>query len=501
MLPRSLFRFFPVCCLALSLAAGTSGPKVSYIPYGDAKPVLEALAEVLPAELKNQSSSPQAFAPMDRGKGFEATWPGWVARRDAEIRARLAQGDEDSIVNFLLFGTSFTKQPRITPQTLERLAPPLAGLAQQTSAGSTGDSMSADQAAGNLVLRRADDLVRALSAPGDNERLLFAHQIFERKGYRLDTPTNREQLKAYLLESLRRVLREHAGYAQALAAARLVGDPTEEFAERSKLYRTRGLSLDTSLLPNFAVEESLKAMLARGLLTPGSVRSVAVIGPGLDFADKQNGYDFYPQQTIQPFALVDTLLRLDLARTKALEVTTFDISPRVNHHVAGVVERARRGRGYVVQLPRDPQAQWKPAAIQYWERFGAQIGATVPPLAAPANAGELKVRAVRIRPAIVSRITPEDLNIVLQRLDRPATDQGFDLVLATNVFVYYDIFEQCLALANVERMLRPGGFLLSNNALLELPSSRIHSVGYLTTVYSDRPDDGDHIVWYQRSRP
>jgi hypothetical protein len=53
-------------------------------------------------------------------------------------------------------------------------------------------------------------------------------------------------------------------------------------------------------------------------------------------------------------------------------------------------------------------------------------------------------------------------------------------------------------MANVELMLRPGGLLLSNNALLELPFSRMHSVDYLTVVYSDRPDDGDHIVWYQR---
>jgi hypothetical protein len=48
-------------------------------------------------------------------------------------------------------------------------------------------------------------------------------------------------------------------------------------------------------------------------------------------------------------------------------------------------------------------------------------------------------------------------------------------------------------------MLRDGGFLLSNNALLELPVSKMKSVDYLTVVYSDRPDDGDHIVWYQRS--
>jgi len=37
-----------------------------------------------------------------------------------------------------------------------------------------------------------------------------------------------------------------------------------------------------------------------------------------------------------------------------------------------------------------------------------------------------------------------------------------------------------------------------NNALLELPGSGIRSVDYTTVVYSDRPNDGDHIVWYQR---
>jgi len=86
----------------------------------------------------------------------------------------------------------------------------------------------------------------------------------------------------------------------------------------------------------------------------------------------------------------------------------------------------------------------------------------------------------------------------LQHFNLPPAER-FDLIIATNILVYYDNFEQSLAMANVERMLRPGGFLLSNNALLELPSSRMHSLDYLTVVYSDRPDDGDHIVWYQRA--
>jgi hypothetical protein len=169
----------------------------------------------------------------------------------------------------------------------------------------------------------------------------------------------------------------------------------------------------------------------------------------------------------------------------------------VNDHLRRARERARRGEAYTIQLPRDAHSPWKPEAIDYWARFGEQIGKPVAPVAVPPGIGNLKVRAVRVRPTAVSLITPEDVNIVLQR-SNVSLANAFDLIIATNIFVYYDVFEQSLALANVERMLRPGGLLLSNNALLELPGLGIRSVGYETVVYSDRPDHGDHIVWYQR---
>jgi chemotaxis methyl-accepting protein methylase len=88
---------------------------------------------------------------------------------------------------------------------------------------------------------------------------------------------------------------------------------------------------------------------------------------------------------------------------------------------------------------------------------------------------------------------------VLQRLQLDPTEK-FDVIIATNILVYYDTFEQSLALANVASMLKPSGFLLSNNGLTELPSIPMRSVDYQTVVYSDRPGDGDHIVWYQRAR-
>jgi len=53
-----------------------------------------------------------------------------------------------------------------------------------------------------------------------------------------------------------RVLKEQESFQQALAAAKSLDDPTEEFAERSKLYRERGLSLDLLCHRIFALEEA-----------------------------------------------------------------------------------------------------------------------------------------------------------------------------------------------------------------------------------------------------
>jgi len=451
---------------------------VVFIPFSDAQQIVASLNEVLPAGLK--------------GKGDVAiVWPTWVARHDAEIRSRLARGDEDSVINFLLFGTSFTKEPRLSLEQLQQLK-------SAESAVPNGINPPADRIS-SLVAKRESDLVNAAVEPHGNDRLLFASKILSgAKGSRLLTQEGREQAKQNLRAALQRVMTENTSYARALEGARLQGNASEEFAERSRLFRTRGLSSDTSLLPNFALEESLKEIKGRSLLAPHSVKRVAVIGPGLDFTDKQEGYDFYPQQTIQPFAIMDALLRLGLADASALEVTTLDLSPRVNDHLSGARRRAQRGQSYVVQLPRDLRAGWKPDAIAYWERFGDQIGQPVAPVAVPVNLGQLKLRAVRIRPAIVSRVRPVDANIVLQRLDLGDAER-FDLIIATNIFVYYDTLDQSLAVMNVQQMLRRGGILLSNNALLELPFFQVHSIGYSTVAYSERENDGDHVVWYRRA--
>jgi hypothetical protein len=73
-------------------------------------------------------------------------------------------------------------------------------------------------------------------------------------------------------------------------------------------------------------------------------------------------------------------------------------------------------------------------------------------------------------------------------------------VIATNVLVYYDKLDQSLAFAGIEAMLRPGGFFLTNNPVVELPTSRLRSVGFAPVQYSSsEPLRIDHVFWYRRS--
>jgi len=473
-------------CLGLALAllasagsgrapteASRRPPRVVPLSAEDAALVLRSLGAPLPQEL----------AAALETTAFAARWSEWRRRHEARIRARLQQGEEDSLIHFLLFGTSFTRHPRVTAKDVEAL--PREG------------GRHATEIVSRLLRGRMDDLLAGLAAPGRNERLLFLRQLVRRKGYDPDSAADRPRLRAYMVRTLARLFAEQQALARAAQEAERSRTPAEEFLRRSTLYRARGLSLDTSLWPNLALEEALSALHARGQIAARSLRTVAVLGPGLDFTDKQEGFDFYPLQTLQPFALIDTLRRLDLSDERALRVYALDLSERVIAHVARAHRRAQQGYGYTLQLPLDPDIPWTRAALSFWERFGTEIGTPAMPVNVPAELASLRVRAICVRPDVVRRIIPVKANIILERVELPASE-AFDLIVATNVFVYYEIFEQSLAMKNIERMLRPGGFLLANNALPELPVTRVRSVGYSTTVYSERPKDGDHIVWYQR---
>jgi SAM-dependent methyltransferase len=439
--------------VSLFAIAVSGAQQATDIPFAEAKPVLEAVREDLwPAALRGKTL-----------RDVEAVWPDWVRSRDAEIRRRVAAGDEDSIVHLMLFGTSFTSQPRASSAQLALLVgQPDAGLA--------------------ALKPRLDDFLAAVAAPGNNARLRFAGEVIAR-GTTVDGGGPRRYMEMR---------------AKAIASEARLGvlDPGAAAADKVTVFRERGLSSDTTLLVDGALDRTLEAIRDERVLADGAVRRVAIVGPGLDFIDKQNGYDFYPEQTIQPFAVIDSLRRAGLAHGSELRVTAFDLNPRVLAHLA----QAAAGP-YMLVLPRSLERPWLPPMVDYWERAGNWIGEPGPTPQPPPGAGRVQARSLVIRPDVVRAVTGRDLNIVLQRAEPAADAERFDLIVATNILLYYDVFEQSLAMANIARMLKPGGLFLTNNKIIELPSTPLTSVAYTDVTYVDLPGigaTGDRIIWYQK---
>src|SRR5499426_1678015 len=109
------------------LAAAPVAP-ARFVRFDEARPILTELAGALPPGLA--TLTPAQMAPA---------WPGWIERHDRDVRVRLERGDEDTLVNWLLFGTSFTSRPRAVLGAVE--------------SGTTGDR--------ELVLRRTMELIAA----------------------------------------------------------------------------------------------------------------------------------------------------------------------------------------------------------------------------------------------------------------------------------------------------------------------------------------------------
>ncbi len=435
--------------------------------------VLAAAASVHYLRFEEVSETLSLFAENGLG-GVEikhaAAWDDWVRARDADVRARVDRGVEDSISNLILYGASYTNLPRLE--------------GADKAASETGELTEEARV-------RVHALVAALPNGQHNERLRFVREFLRRRGI------SGMAVEGFLVANLQRLIAEQRAYQEKLKEAEKAGDPAAVLLARGTLYEDRGLSVDTSLLPNYALEDTLRAMLRKGAIKPGTVHRILVIGPGLDFTDKRDGYDFYPLQTIQPFAMLEAVARLGLGKAEEISVATADLNAAVNAHVSRLAARGRAGQPYTVQLPRLVSAEWSPEAVAYWQHFGENLGAPVKPLLVPASVSDVTMRAVAIRPRYAAHLQAFDLNVVTQTMELPE-GQGFDFVVATNVLVYYDLFQQALAMDSIAHMMNHGGIFLANHALPAQHGQALEYLGRRTVSYTPSGAYGDDVVAYRR---
>lgn len=439
-------------------AAAAQTPQ--FVPFSAAKPVLDAYQASLPTELKPS------------GQPSTAAWDKWLRTQDKDIRVRIEEGEENTLTNLLRLGVTYTKEPRITYDYLAKY----------------GHSSFVD----SIADKRANDLIRALSVPHPSEGMLEMKALLEKKGYSLRTPDEQKKVKAYVLGNLAR-LRDDV-------------ERDKQNAKNNKYqsFKDRGISTDSNLYPDYTIDLHLRHMMQQGLLKPGSVHRIAIVGPGLDFVNKKSGADFYPPQTTQPFAVIDSLARLGLADPDKIELYTFDISTRVNKHLERARREAAAGKPYTIQLLASPSDGWSTSYhsgfLEFWQKLGKQIGKSTTPIPVPEEASDIWNRAISVRPSVVRRVTPVDMNVVFETVPLPP-DKQFDLVIGTNIFVYYDSLDQSLARANLGTMIKPGGYLLTNEALpSKAPSNLTDSLKTSVPITTSDPPLTDYMFSYVRQK-
>ncbi len=386
----------PVWALAIGLAlpAFSNAPEFHYLPLGQ---VSDLIAEMLTAGAPD--------VPVDDVRDA-ASWDLWIQARDLEIRSRIDRGSEDAISNLILYGSSFTTLP------------PFWNFAR--AADDQGQLTDAAR-------ERIHALSVAMLHPGANERVSFARDFLMHHHVAPAT------VETHLAANLLRLITEETAYVRNEEAAVKTADIDTVLLDRATIFKQRGLSFDTSLEPDYALDVMLRQLTRKGMTNPGSIRRIAVIGPGLDFADKRTGLDFYPVQTIQPFAILETVARLGLGEVDKVRVTALDLNPAVLEHIRNLSRQAGRGRPYIVQLPRDSRNHWDPELVAYWQHFGEFLGSPATPLQPPAHLQDVEVRAVRVRPKFAAPMLAWDLDVVAQQFG-PPPQGGFDLVVARMCF-------------------------------------------------------------------
>lgn len=179
-------------------------------------------------------------------------------------------------------------------------------------------------------------------------------------------------------------------------------------------YESRGHSSDTRMAASFTVWNAIQVLNA---VRNAPIRRVLIVGPGADLAPRTAFDDRVPPQTYQPYAVADAL-GADAA------IDCADVNERVLD---------------TVRATRKPVLRVEAGSAEFIEYQRGLAARKVKP----------DIRALR-------------LNVVTERLDGK-----YDLVIATNVLLYFPVPQLALALANIEAMIAPGGYLVHNDVRLE----------------------------------
>jgi hypothetical protein len=180
------------------------------------------------------------------------------------------------------------------------------------------------------------------------------------------------------------------------------------------------------------------------------MRKVLIIGPGLDFAPRTELIDAFRPQSFQPYAIADAVLALHLASADDLEIDCVDINKRVVEYI-----NAFPGGDRLLYLYSAPGVADYNA---YFSTLGSAIGIPAGKADAKQQRAGFLERTVSVNAGVARSIRAVALNMVTERLD-----ERYDLVIATNVLLYFNESQLPLVLTNIANMLSDTGYFVHND--------------------------------------
>lgn len=362
---------------------------------------------------------------------------------------RERNGEYDHLIHFALQSNRFTKQTRIEPAISAYAFVQSLSEAERTRYLHDDVYVPTKLVLPRAVTDRLQAFMNALKRSHTDERMAY----FQR--FLANTMTRDES----------RLDRLHQEYARAMKflyrkefLSRSIKTTTELTAYVASLYQERGHSTDTQFEANFALHQALEAIKATAPNT--QINRVLIVGPGLDFAPRTDLMDAFGPQCYQPFAVADALLSLHLTQRANLQIHCLDINDRVVAFLRDFPGRKNKNLTLISGLANDQNHQLTEEYQAYFRNFGKFIGSE-----SAGNLGDVLPnhlrKSLQIDAAIAARLSADKLNIITERY---APSPDYDLVIVTNVFPYFDELQLALALSNISAMMKPGAYLLHNEA-------------------------------------
>ena len=290
---------------------------------------------------------------------------------------------------------------------------------------------------------------------------------------------------------------------------------------RTTSYAHMGTTLD-SFFNRSTPEASAK-------LVPERAKRVLIVGPGLDFSHPELG-EGIPQQSYEPFAILDILLKSKRSDFEDIKIDLFDISPRVVEHWEDLLKSANQGKPYRLTLVsgsamlRGGNQVSNEITTSYIAHFGDSLpGVTSEistrrsrrPVPRTLDPDSVSLRSLTIPASVVKRFRPFQGDLTTTDLQTLALTNGgkYDLIFCFNTMEYLNETERALAGINLRASLAENGVFITDNRfetdLGERPQQPRKDAPAAKPIFEpsffEMADDvttvtGRHVVIYRKGR-